>query len=322
MQRLSLCVGDVVDVAERIRLFSLRPLDAASLLPAWSPGAHVEVHLTPDLVRSYSLCGDPDDRSCYAVAVAREAASRGGSAFMFERLKAGAVVEVSLPRNHFGLVEDAAMSVLIAGGIGITPLLSMVRRLARLGRPWRLHYAARTGASAAFVDELRALAAAGLGDLVLSLGDAVPRRRLDLATIVAGCPPGTHLYCCGPQPMMRDFELATSNWPAEQVHLEHFGGAGDAALVGAATGFAVELARSGRIVLVPQGQTILAALGQAGIDVAHACKEGVCGSCEVDVLGGIPDHHDLVLSAKEKASNSSMMICCSGAKSERLVLDL
>jgi vanillate O-demethylase ferredoxin subunit len=226
---------------------------------------------------------------------------------------------VGAPRNNFPLAEDAPDSLLIAGGIGITPMLSMVTRLVSLGRAWTLHYCARTRADAAFLDKLDALGGMPHGQVRLNFDHDPGGRMLDLAALVAAAPVGAHLYCCGPAPMLAAFEAATAGRLPQQVHVEHFTATEAPATAG---GFTVVLAKSGREVFVAAGETILDAVLAAGIEAPHSCMEGVCGSCEASVIDGLPDHRDLVLSNAEKAANRSMMICCSGSKGARLTLDL
>lgn len=312
-------VDHVMEVAQGVRSFVLRPADGSSGFAAAAPGAHVDLSLADGLVRSYSLYQPATRGEPYKIAVALESQGRGGSKHMFDRVTPGTVLEVSAPKNHFALVEDATATVLVAGGIGITPLYAMATRLASLGRPWTLHYAARTRAGAAFVCELETLAASSGGQVFFSFADDADRRRLDLQRVFDDAPAGTHFYCCGPKRMIDGFVVAGGQRPAACVHVEHFEGVTP---TGQQKSFSVRLARSDKVLDIPAGKTILDMVEQAGIAVAHACKEGVCAACEVRVLEGIPDHRDLVLSKKERAQNQSMMICCSGSVSAELVLDL
>ena len=320
---LELSVDSIREVARDIREFTLS--DTGGLeLPVFDPGAHIDLHLPNGLVRSYSLVGDPDERRAYSVAVARDRASRGGSSYMFESLREGDRIAVSPPRNHFPLEEAATHSVLIAGGIGITPIWAMVRRLVLLGAPWTLHYATRARASAAYIDEIQAVAEAGNGHVEFWFDDE-RGSWLDVAAIARTAPANSHLYCCGPTPMLLAFQEATAVRDPAFVHTEFFRapdiepGEEQTRPLG---GFIVELAGSGRSVEVPEGSTILDALIMNGIDVPYSCYEGLCGTCETRVLAGIPDHRDALLTEKAKASNESIIICCSGSHSERLVLDI
>jgi vanillate O-demethylase ferredoxin subunit len=316
---LDLRVCAITWEADGILGFELAPTTPNTLLPAFDAGAHLDLHLGNGLVRSYSLLNAPGERHRWCFAVNRDAASRGGSRFMHESVRPGQIVKVGLPRNNFPLVEDAAESVFIAGGIGITPILGMVRRLTALGRRWRLHYAARTRATAAFVPVLSALAEQTGAELDICYDHESGAQPLDLGTIVATLPKDAHVYCCGPLGMLAAFEAATVAVPRERVHVEYFA-AKDAPATG--SGFEVKLARSGRTVAVAAGQSILDALIAIGIEPPNSCREGVCGTCETRVLGGTPDHRDLVLSEAEKAAGDRMMICCSGAKTPSLELDL
>jgi ferredoxin-NADP reductase len=316
-ETLSLRVKSIVWEAPGILSYELRRPEGGAL-PPFTPGAHIDLQLSNGLVRSYSLVGKPAERDRYVVAIQKDRASRGGSSWIHDNVHAGDLLRVGMPRNNFPLDEAAPHSVLIAGGIGITPILAMTRRLRELGRPWTLHYCARTEAQAAFVAEARALAEEG-GVVYLNFDEAPGGTMLDLAGVVAAAPAGAHLYCCGPLPMLAAFEAAAANVSPERVHVEYFT-AKDAP--DTSGGFKVVLAKSGTEVMVREGQTILDAVQEAGVDVPHSCLEGVCGTCETRVIEGVPDHRDLVLTASEQASGRTMMICCSGAKSERLVLDL
>jgi ferredoxin-NADP reductase len=299
--------------APNILSYDLRAADAAEL-PAFTAGAHLDIHLGNGLIRSYSLLNSQAERHRYVIAVQNDAATRGGSKWVHEHVHTGDLVTVAAPRNNFPLKEDAGHSILLAGGIGITPIMSMVERLIALGRSWDLYYCARTRAGAAFVDRL-----AGRSEVHFNFDGEPGGAMLDIAAIVRSASDRTHFYCCGPLGMLGAFEQATSALPAERVHVEYFTAKEPPAQSG---GFVVVLAKSRREIPIPAGKSILDALFEAGIDVPHSCKEGVCGTCETPVLEGIPDHRDLILTKEEQAANRSMMICCSGSKSERLVLDL
>ena len=304
--------------AENINSYELVDPAGGDLVP-FTAGSHVDLHLSNGMIRSYSLVNDQSERRRYVVAVNNDAASRGGSRFIHETLRAGDVITISHPRNNFALQENATRSVLIAGGIGITPLLSMICRLEVLGRSWELFYAARTRVAAAFLDELNALRSGSRANLHVNFDEGEPSRMLDLSAIVKSAPTEAHLYCCGPVAMLEAFEVATVDRPAEQVHVEYFKVKEKPASEG---GFEVRLARSHRTIAVEAGKTILNALLDAGIAVNYACTEGVCGTCETRVIEGIPDHRDLFLGKEEQSANKTMMICCSGSKSSTLVLDL
>lgn len=292
--------------------YSFARLDGGPL-PAATAGSHITLHLPNGMERQYSLLrGEPaPDR--YWIAVKRDPASRGGSAFVHEKLRVGEVLTVEAPRNNFPVDETAVHSVLIAGGIGVTPMVAMARRLQSLGRSFEVHYAARAREEAAFVHELVAA-----GSLALHL-DEQEGRVFDMAAAVAAAPQDAHLYCCGPNPMLAAFEAATAGRPPACIHVEYFSAREAPDTKG---GYVVELARSGRSFEIPPGETILDVLRKAGVDVASSCEEGVCGACETRVVAGVPDHRDVILSPEERAENATMFICCSGAKSDRLVLDL
>ncbi|MEZ2295018.1 2Fe-2S iron-sulfur cluster-binding protein [Variovorax sp. RCC_210] len=310
--------------AEGVHSFELRALPGQAL-PPFTAGAHIDLHLPNGMVRSYSLSNPPAETQRYVLGVHRSPTSRGGSALVHAQLHVGQTLRVGMPRNNFPLFEAAPHTVLIAGGIGITPLRSMIGRLEALGRSWELFYGCRRRACAAWHDELLALDALAPGRVHFSFdgehGESGEHseQRLDLRRIVADARGDAHLYCCGPRPMLEAFEAATAGLPRERVHVEYFSAKEAPASEG---GFRVELARSGRTVCVAPGQTILDTLLAAGVDAPYACMEGVCGSCETRVLAGTPDHRDLVLSGEEQRANDRMMICCSGAKSATLVLDL
>jgi vanillate O-demethylase ferredoxin subunit len=303
--------------AETVNSCELVASGGGDLVP-FTAGGHIDLHLPNGMIRSYSLLNDQSERSRYVVAVNKDAASRGGSSFIHETIRVGDIVTISHPRNNFALQENAAHSVLIAGGIGITPLLSMIRRLEVLGRCWTLFYAARTRGSAAFLEDLDALRSVR-SNLHLHFDQETLGRMLDLSAIVKAAPANAHLYCCGPVPMLEAFERAAADRPRSQVHVEYFTAKEAPAIEG---GFEVKLARSKRTIMVAPGKTILETLLEAGVAANHACSEGVCGTCETRVIEGMPDHRDQFLNTEERAANKTMMICCSGSKSPTLTLDL
>lgn len=283
---------------------------AGKPLPAWEPGAHVDVEVG-GRIRQYSLCGDPCDTTVYRIGVLHEAASRGGSRYVHTRLRPGQTVTVRAPRNHFAL-EDAPGYVFVAGGIGITPLLAMAREAARRGGAWRMVYGGRSRASMAFTDELDALH----GDVTLVPQDE--RGHIDLDAALAGLPAGTLVYACGPEPLLA---AVAQRCPAELLRLERFA-APTVEHSGGDSAFEVECRTSGRTLTVAAGTSILRAAEDAGISVASSCREGICGSCETRVLAGTPEHRDFLLSEAEQAANATMMICVSRCAADRLVLDL
>jgi ferredoxin-NADP reductase len=300
-------------VARDTNVYELVRTDGG-LLPSAEAGAHVDLHLPNGMMRQYSLTVPDPAPTRYELCIKRDAASRGGSQYVFDRLRVGQLVTISPPRNNFGLVENAGHVVLIGGGIGITPIFAMVQRLRALGRSWELYYSCRSRADMAFFDALK-----GMDPVHFHLDDEAGGKFLDLNAIVAGAPANAHLYCCGPTPMLAAFEHATNTWPPEQVHMEYFAAKEAPNLKG---GFFVQLARSGNEFFIPPGKGILAVLRNAGFNLPHSCEEGVCGACETKVISGVPDHRDSVLTENERAANKTMMICCGGSKSERLVLDI
>ena len=322
LSNLTVLVRSMSYEAQGIVSLELVPLPPATSLPAFSAGAHIDLHLpTPksELIRSYSLLNDPRETQRYRLGINRDAKSRGGSSHVHEQLRVGDKLTISAPRNHFPLDESAPHNVFIAGGIGITPMLSMIARSQALGTPWTLYYTARTRAHAGFLDLLETAAGAGNGQVVLNFDQEPGGKLLDLAAIVADLPAGAHVYCCGPIPMLEAYEKATASLPAERVHMEYFAAKDAPATEG---GFTVELARSRQSLQVPAGKSILDCLIEICAEPPYSCREGICGTCEVKVLEGTPDHRDLVLSDSERAANDRMLVCCSGARSARLVLDL
>jgi vanillate monooxygenase ferredoxin subunit len=305
--------------AEGICSFELVHAEGGAL-PPFTAGAHVEVHLPGGITRPYSLCNSPAETRHFRIAVLRETASRGGSAALHERVAEGDRLEIEAPRNLFQLADGAASHLLLAGGIGITPLLAMAEQLARQGADFRLHYCARTRSRAAFVEQIAQSAFADRVSFHFSEGD--PAKRLDLGALLAAPPLGQHLYACGPAGFM-DAVLGTARargWPAAQLHHEVFG-----ALPVDSTGdqaFEVQLGAAGRVVLVPAGCSIVSALAQAGVNIPTSCEQGICGTCMTTVLDGTPEHRDQYLTPEEQAAGELILPCCSRAKSARLVLAL
>jgi tetrachlorobenzoquinone reductase len=286
----------------------------AKPLPSYAPGAHIDVHLPNGIVRQYSLLEPEPQPHRYKIAVKRDPASRGGSRYIHEELRVGKMLKISVPRNKFALVEDAGHVILFAGGIGITPIWCMVQRLEKLSRSWKLYYACRSRSDMAFLQALELMAPSEF-----HFDDEAGGKFLDVAGIIAAAPRDAHLYCCGPTPMLKAFEAATASWPRERIHVEYFTPKQEPAKTG---GFVVELARSGREFIIPEGRTILQVLLDAGVDVDYSCELGICGACEQRVISGVPEHRDAILTEEEQASNTKVMICCAGCNSERLVLDL
>jgi ferredoxin-NADP reductase len=292
---------------------------AGADLPEWAPGAHIDLLMTPSLVRQYSLCGDTADRAEWQVGVLLDPNSRGGSQFVHDKLHEGATVRVRGPRNHFPLVGSPRY-LFIAGGIGVTPILPMIAAAEAAGAGWRLLYGGRTRSSMAFVDELRRY-----GDRVIIGTRDEPDRnfRANLDSALSEPADNTLVYCCGPEGLLSAVEHGCKTWPKDSLHVERFSAkALDEPSPEALETFELECQRSGLTLTVPPDKTVYQVCEDAGVDVLGSCMEGVCGTCECDVLEGEPDHRDSVLNEAEKARNDVMMICVSRSRSERLVLDL
>lgn len=303
--------------AEGIHAFELADPDGG-LLPEVAAGAHVDVHLSGDLVRSYSLAGDPADRSHWLLGVLREANGRGGSRALHDGAQVGSLLTVGAPRNAFARVPGARHTVLLAGGIGITPLKAMAHELAAQGRSFELHHCVRTPRHAAFADELRALVPQGRLHHHFDGGD--PSRGLDIAALLRQPADGTHVYYCGPAGFMKACAEATAHWAPGTVHSEHFKAPEPAPKAMAAGAFEVRLARRGITLQVQPDQTIVRAIELAGLSVPTSCQSGLCGTCKVDYLEGEVDHQDYILSDEEH--RRCLTVCVSRARSGTLVLDL
>lgn len=306
--------------ADGIISVEFRPASTEVDFPAFEAGAHIDLHLPNGLVRSYSLCNPPSDRQRYVVAVLNDRQSRGGSRYVHQQLRVGATLPISAPRNNFKLDEGAARTVLVARGIGVTPIWCMLQRLAAIGRPVEMFYCARTRKEAAFRETIAAFAAQQSVPLTWHFDDeqgAPP----NLAGLLAGKGADSHYYCCGSAPMLDSFEKSCEQLGYPHVHIERFAAVHVEAP--AATGsFVVECAKSGKSVEVPPGKSILDSLIDAGLNLDHSCKEGVCGACETKVISGEVDHRDGILTKAEQAANKTMMICVSGCKRGPLVLDI
>ncbi|MAZ16802.1 MAG: oxidoreductase [Ahrensia sp.] len=305
--------------ADTVVSVEFETLDGSNL-PKAAPGAHVDVILRDDLRRSYSLTRENTAGPTFTVAIHRDPQSKGGSAFVHERLRVGDKVRISRPKNNFPLDETSENSVLIAGGIGITPILAMVRRLTEERRRWEVFYAARSRTAAAFCEELDTCVQAsnGKGRVNYHFDDEQRGSLVDIRSIMESNPEA-HFYCCGPEPMLAAYEAAAREVPRGQVHVEYFSATEEVARDG---GFDLVLERSGKTLHVESGKTILDVLIENNVSVPFSCSEGVCGTCETRVIEGRPDHRDMILTDEERAKGDTMMVCCSGSKSPRLVLDL
>jgi ferredoxin-NADP reductase len=304
--------------AEDVISVELRPVEGTTF-PAFEAGAHIDLHLPNGMVRSYSLFNDSRENHRYVVGVLKDRASRGGSRCVHEQLRVGTRLQISAPRNHFPLHEDAAHSVLIAGGIGVTPILCMGRRLQAQGKSFEVIYFARSRKSAAFIPEIEAL-----GVPVHWHFDDEQGGPPDLKALLARRAPNadTHHYACGPAVMLDAFEKFCGELGHPNAHIERFSAVEVKASADARASYTVELRRSGKTFEITPEKSLHQWLLDIRADVPFSCEEGVCGSCETRVLEGDVDHRDSVLTAAEKASNKVMMVCVSGCKSSRLVLDL
>ena len=288
-------------------------------LPPFEAGAHIDVHLAGNLVRQYSLCNAPGETHRYLIGVLRDTDSRGGSQAMHDHVDLGSVLQISEPKNHFPLVE-AKRTLLLAGGIGVTPILAMAETLAAKGAAFEMHYCARSPEKAAFKERLAGCGFAAQVQFHYDSGEAA--QKLDLPALLAVPDADTHVYVCGPQGFI-DYVLGTARaqgWPQAQLHVEYFSAAavdtsGDQA-------FDVKLASSGKVVTVPAGKTVIKVLEEQGVVIPYSCEEGVCGTCLTRVLEGVPDHRDMYLTEEEQAANDQFTPCCSRAKTPLLVLDL
>lgn len=318
-ETIRLRVARKVAETDDICRFELIPAEGATL-PPFSAGAHVVVHTPGGALRSYSLCNAPEGAQTWEIAVLREPASRGGSRAMHERVAEGDLLTVEGPRNLFALAPEAGSSLLLAGGIGVTPLLAMAESLHARGRDFELHYCTRSAGRTAFRERL---AERPFREQVHHhYDDADASQRLDLDALLASPAPGRHLYVCGPKGFM-DAVLSTARakgWPAECLHSEAFGA--EVVHSDADGAFEVQLGRNGRVIPVAKEQTVVEALAAAGVNLPVSCEQGVCGTCLTRVLDGVPDHKDLYLTPDEQAANDQFLPCCSRACTPRLVLDL
>lgn len=303
--------------AEGIHAFELVDPDGA-LLPPATAGAHVDVHLPGGVVRSYSLSGDPADRTVWTLGVLREVNGRGGSRAMHESVRVGELLTVGSPRNAFAMVPGATHTVLLAGGIGITPIKAMAHTLTARGESFELHYCARTARHVAFTGELRTLVPPG--SLHFHFDHGVPGQGLNITDLLQHQPDGAHLYYCGPGGFMKACAEASEHWASGSVHSEHFKPPETAPKSTPDASFEVRLARTGITVPVLPDQSIVRAIELAGHRVPTSCLSGLCGSCKVDYLEGEVEHNDYILSDEEKTR--CLTLCVSRARSRLLILDL
>jgi tetrachlorobenzoquinone reductase len=316
VQSLTVLVADVRAEAKDAITIELRAVDGGDL-PIFSPGAHLDVHLPNGLVRNYSLTNDWRERNRYIIGVGRAADSRGGSSYIHSTLRAGARLKISPPRNNFALDENSASFLFIAGGIGITPIMAMIRWCIANEKPWRLIYAARSRQRAAFYEELCALGR----DRAHFHFDDECGEVLDVALAISSWTGGETVYCCGPAPLMEAVKNLTQHLPSGAVRFEWFT-VPESDEPQESNSFTVKLERSGIDFEVPEDKSILEVLEEHGFDIPFSCREGLCGTCVTNVCAGEPDHRDYVLTDEERESGKMMTICCSRSKSAVLTLDL
>ena len=304
--------------AQNIISVDLRPMPGQNLVP-FQPGSHIDLHLPGNLIRSYSLANDSQETHRYLLGILKEKSSRGGSVYVHEQLRVGMQLTISEPRNNFPLNEEADHSVLIAGGIGVTPILSMAKRLQALGKSFEILALGRSRNAFAFADDI-----AELKCPVHWHFDDASNGPPNLHDLLQARPPkgNAHYYACGPAAMLDAFEMACQTLGYAHHHIERFAAVEVKAADDARQSFTVELRKSGKTFEVTPDTNLHQQLTQRKINVPFSCEEGICGACETQVLEGIPDHRDMVLSSAEQASNRVMMVCVSGCKSERLVLNL
>jgi vanillate O-demethylase ferredoxin subunit len=320
-------VRSVTYLGEDVNAYEVVPLEMAEL-PAFTAGSHIDLYFRDGRVRQYSLCGDPADNWHYVFAVQREEHGRGGSKTIHEIVQAGRILAISAPRNNFRLREEAIHHVLIGGGIGVTPIVSMIRRLLATGASFEVHYGARTPGKLAFHEELKAL---GLGErLHIYIDGGNPEKGMRSQTIVSQAPTNSHFYCCGPAGLMSGLKAATEHLPSERIHFEHFVAVGPTTPVPTqlmsgerdtiGVSFKVRLAKLGKIFDVPDDKSIVEVLRENGVEVSTSCESGLCGTCRTRYLEGEPEHNDYVLDAQER--RHEVLICCARSKTQTLVLDL
>ncbi|SCB26786.1 PDR/VanB family oxidoreductase [Cupriavidus alkaliphilus] len=305
--------------AEGIVSFELAHACGADL-PPFQPGAHIDVHIPGGYVRQYSLCNPANETRRYVIAVLRDAQSRGGSAALHDCVVEGDALRISVPRNHFRLHPGANHSLLFAGGIGVTPMLCMAEQLHREGRPFTLHYCARSWGRMAFHDAISGSDWAG--HVQLHFDDGAPGQKLDLQLALDTACADTHLYVCGPRGYMDTVlgQARAGGWSADRLHYEYF--KAEPVHKESDGAFEVEIASTGTVVMVPADKSIAMVLNEHGFNVSMSCEQGVCGTCVTRVLSGLPDHRDAFLTTEEREANDQMTPCCSRSKSPRLVVDL
>jgi len=331
--RLLVRVRSIVYQAENINAYEVVDPSGA-LLPAFGAGSHIDLYFRDQRIRQYSLCSDPADRRHYVFAVQREPEGRGGSKAIFEHVHVGRILAISHPRNNFPLREEARRHLLLAGGIGITPMIAMIHWLRATGAEFTLHYCTRSPERTAFFADLQDMRQSGRAFIHHDGGN--PAQGVDISALLQSHDEGTHLYYCGPNGFMSAVRRASAHWPAGTVHCEYFALSADAPRASASArpqpvapgdmhdaigvGFQVKIASTGAVFEVPNDKSIVQVLREHGIEVETSCESGLCGTCKTRYLEGVPDHRDYILDDEEK--RHEMLICCSRATSPLLVLDL
>jgi ferredoxin-NADP reductase len=298
--------------ANDVLLFELTALNGQPL-KSFSAGSHIDIYLPNGLIRQYSLCNSPLEDNRYVVGVKKDPHSRGGSNFMHDELRVGTELKISWPRNNFELSKDVNHTVLIGGGIGVTPLVSMAHELSAKNRSWQLFCSFKRRSEITLVNQFQS------DNVRLHIDEESENGFMDIASILKNAPIGSHFYCCGPEPMLNHFIEVSKSIDSSRIHFEYFK---PVALESAGEIFEVKLHKTKKSYWVKSDQTILQVLQKNGISAPGSCEQGICGTCETHVIDGIPDHRDVLLSAEERASNQVMMICCSRSLSPSITLDL
>lgn len=320
-EKLSVRVAKITREADDVNSYEFVDPDGGQL-PSFTAGAHVDVWVPNGELRQFSLANNPNERHRYVVAVLRERQGRGGSLSFHDGIREDDVITISAPRNNFPLDEYADRHVLIAGGIGITPMLAMVRRLQDISANYTLYYCSRVPEKTAFLAELQGEPYGPHVEFVFDEGNP-QEKGLDVKTLLSTHEPGTHLYCCGPGPLMNAVrEAAEVAYPEEAIHFEYFSTDGIELDHGEAFDFQIEVSGTGQVFDVPSDKSILDILREAGFDLDSSCEEGICGTCATQVIEGEIEHRDLFLTEKAKNEGKWMMVCCSRAKGDKLVLDI
>ena len=319
VKTLNVRIAARVEEALGIASFELVSANGGSL-PPFSAGAHIDVKIADGLIRQYSLCNDPSEEDRYLIAVLKDEKGRGGSKALHERLVVDGVVEISPPRNHFSLAPDASTSLLLAGGIGVTPILCMAEHLAGNGSKFEMHYCTRNLDRTAFRDRI---GSSRFADRVhFHFDDGNEAQKLDIGKLLDAQPADVHLYVCGPMGFMNAMLGAARahGLPEKQLHFEYFNAVPLSDVD--SSSFEVQLAKSGKVIVVPADKSVAQALAESGVIIKTSCEQGVCGSCLTRVLSGVVDHRDMFLTDAERMANDQFLPCCSRSQSARLVLDL